>query len=255
MFGRRTETHEADRGYTGPADPEAPDTVAHRRWYGPARAFVTLLGAAGALVLIWLAAQLSGDAGNGEYWAMLAIVAAAGLAMAFSQLLGGWTKFGLPRISLPVFLLAFVPTLVVGGWILAAHQPDAGFFRNDIRGWSDDIGVLGLVTDFDTLLPALAFLIGLTFGLSFDTTGPRTRRVVAHDRTTVHRDAEAPVAVPAAVPARDADQPVTAERHEVVPGDEDDRDWARDEHGNVVYTGTPAAPQPDPAPRRTDDLD
>jgi len=168
---------------------------------------MTLLGAACAVLLIWLASQV-GDSDNPAYWGMLGLVAAAGLVMAFSQLLGGWTKFGMPRISGNVLLLAFVPTLVVAGWILLAHQPDSGFFRNDIRGWSDDIGLLGLVMDFESLLPALAFLAGLTFGLSFDTSGPRTRTAVSADREVVERRTDGPVAVPAAR-ARHADEPTT----------------------------------------------
>jgi hypothetical protein len=203
-----------------------PTTVAERSWYGPTRAVTTLLGGASAIFLIWLATQISGDT-NGGYWAQYGLVAAAGLAMAFSQILGGWTKWGMPRISPTVLLIGFLPVLVVGGWILLAHQPDTGFFRGTIHGWSDDLGIRGFVDDFKEMIPALAFLIGLTFGYSFDTTGPRLRTVAgAGERATV---------APAAVEHRATDEPLTAERDTVL------------RNGEPVRTG--AAPPPEPAPR------
>jgi len=240
------------------------DAVAYRSWYGPARALTTLIAAAGAIALIWGASQVSGNERNGGYWAMLALVGAAGLVMAISQVVGGWTKFGVPRISGNVLLLAFVPTLIVAGWVLVAHQPDSGLFRNDVRGWSDDLGILNLVTDFDTLVPALAFLIGLTLGLSFDTTGPRTRSTVDRERATDVRRPEGPVAVPAADRSRYASEPGTAEREEAAragaadvdgDGDRDARTTTVDREPAARYRGTPTAPQPEPPPRRADDLD
>src|SRR5215208_902262 len=86
MFGRRKteyETRPAD-GRAGPDIDDRPDAVAYRTWYGPTRALMTLLGAAGAVALIWLAAQIGPD-DNPAYWGMIALVALAGLAMAFSQ--------------------------------------------------------------------------------------------------------------------------------------------------------------------------
>jgi len=232
------------------------DAVANRTWYGPTRALTTLIGAAAAIALIWSASQVSGNERNGGYWAMLGLVAAAGLVMAISQVVGGWTKFGMPRISGNVLLLAFVPTLIVAGWVLVAHQPDSGLFRNDVRGWSDDIGILNAVMDLDTLVPALAFLIGLTFGLSLDTSGPRMRRAVDRERTLQERRVEGPVAVPAAERARDANEPATAERHETAHASEGDGTRAPAERETAAtYRGTPTAPQPEPPPRRADDVD
>ncbi len=49
--------------------------------------------------------------------------------MALSQLFGGWTKWGWPRISVGVLLIGFLPVLVVGGWVLLAGQPDANWFQ------------------------------------------------------------------------------------------------------------------------------
>ena len=59
-----------------------------------------------------------GDNTTGGYWAVYGILAGAGLVMALSQLLGGWTKWGRPTFSPTVFLLAFVPTAIAVGWIL-----------------------------------------------------------------------------------------------------------------------------------------
>jgi hypothetical protein len=80
---------------------------------------------------------------------------------------------------------------------LLARQP-ADWMNTS--NWSRDLGVDGLVADLGNVLPAIAFAIGLTFGFSFDTAGPR-REVVETDH--VHRDR-----------VRDADAPLTAERTE-----------------------------------------
>jgi hypothetical protein len=129
--------------------------------------------------------------------------------MALSQILGGWTKWGWPRFSIGVFALGFLPVLLAGGWILLARQP-ADWMNTS--NWSRDLGIYGAVADLGNILPAIAFGIGLVFGLSFDTSG-RQQEVVEHD---VRRDAEEPVPVAArTTEPRDtgaADEPLTAER-------------------------------------------
>ena len=67
--------------------------------------------------------------------------------MALAQLFGGWTKWGLPRLSAGVFLVGFVPVLVCAGWVLLAGQPDANWFQRHIVNWTGDIGITGLVDD------------------------------------------------------------------------------------------------------------
>jgi hypothetical protein len=141
--------------------------------YGLTRGTVTLLGAAVAGLLVWIATQVS-DKSTGGYWAVYGLIAAAGLVMALSQLLGGWTKWGLPRLSINVFLLAFIPTLIAAGWVVVAHQPHPNWFRNHALNWSSDISILGIVRDLTEYVSVLAFGIGLVFGYSFDTTGPST---------------------------------------------------------------------------------
>jgi hypothetical protein len=221
MFGRRKNgTYAAER----------PATVAHRSWYSPTRAVMTLIGGGAAIFLIWLATQIS-DETNGGYWAQYGLVAAAGLVMAFSQLVGGWTKWGMPRISPTVFLVGFVPVLVVGGWILFAHQPDSGFYRGTILNWSGDLGIRAWVEDFRQMLPALSFLIGLTLGLTFDTTGPRTMVGPDVDRRVS--------TAPPPVDRRATDEPLTAERDVAL----------RNSDGEVVRSGATTAPRTEPAPR------
>jgi hypothetical protein len=121
--------------------------------------------------------------------------------MALSQLLGGWTKWGWPRLSIAVFVTAFIPVAIVSLWIILAGEPGSGWFHNHVLTWSRDIHVNGLVTDLVYYIPVLAFGTGLVFGFSFDTTGPvrRDREVV------VDREREG-------APGRAADEPMTAER-------------------------------------------
>ena len=122
-------------------------------------------------LLVWLATQVDNTT-TGGYWAVYGLIAAAGLVMAFSQILGGWTKWGWPRLSLNVFLLAFLPVFVAAGWIVIAHQPDSNWFRAHVLNWSSDIGILGLVRDLTEYVAVLAFGVGLVFGFTFDTSGP-----------------------------------------------------------------------------------
>jgi hypothetical protein len=166
-----------------------------------------------------LATQISNDH-IGGYWARVGLVAGAGLLMALSQLLGGWTKWGWPRLSIAVFVTAFIPVAIVSLWIVLAGEPGSGWFHNHVMAWTRDIHVSGLVTDFLYYIPVLAFGTGLVFGFSFDTTGP-----LARDRgVIVERDREAaPVegrrglfgrrtATRTTNDGRAADEPLTADR-------------------------------------------
>jgi hypothetical protein len=144
---------------------------------GLTRGALTLIGVAVAGFLIWLGADAlpgsGGEASTGEFWWAASFVALAGLTMALSQLLGGWTKWGWPRVSFNVLLLGFLPALIVGGWVVAAGEPGDAWLGSHVRDWSEDIGIEGLVGDLLKVWPAVAFGVGLTFGLTFDTTGPR----------------------------------------------------------------------------------
>jgi hypothetical protein len=188
--------------------------------YGLTRATTTLVFAAAAGLLIWLATQISNDH-IGGYWARVGLVAGAGLLMALSQLLGGWTKWGWPRLSIVVFLTAFVPVAIVSLWIVLAGEPGTGWFHNHVMSWTRDIHVSGLVTDFLYYIPVLAFGSGLVFGFSFDTTGPVVRDrdvVVDRERDAVPDDGRRSflgrrrTVTPTTTDGRAADEPITAER-------------------------------------------
>jgi hypothetical protein len=149
----------------------------HRYTRGVTRGLFTLLGAAAAIFLVWLAGEVftPGDSTT-DFWIAMGLVAAAGLALGLSQLFGGWTKWGVPRISSGVFLFGWIPTAVVVGWILLAMQPEGGWQQSRLESWSDSIGVLGFVDNFDEWLLAIpALVLGLVTAFVFDTTGPRRR--------------------------------------------------------------------------------
>jgi hypothetical protein len=167
---------------------------------GVTRGISTLAGAAVAGVLLWFATQV-GTQTSSEYWATYGLIAAAGLTMALAQILGGWTKWGWPRFSAGVFVLGFLPVLVAGLWVLLARQP-ADWMNT--TNWSRDLGIYGAVADLGNILPAIAFGIGLVFGLSFDTAGP-SREVVEEKQVRE-------TSVPETRETRAADEPLTADR-------------------------------------------
>jgi MFS family permease len=147
--------------------------------YGLTRAATTLIGAALAGLLVWLAADAFDEGGifeadeSGRYWATVGLLAAAGLVMALSQLFGGWTKWGSPRLSVPVFLVGFVPALIAGLWLLLYVDPGDYWLADKVRDWSNDLGIEDLAQDVGSLFPAIAFALGLLLGVTLDTSGPR----------------------------------------------------------------------------------
>ena len=159
------------------------------------RAVSTLLGAAAAGVLLWLAGNV-GHADNRGYWAAYGIVAAAGLVFALAQTRG---RDGNPRL---LFLLVFLPVLVVAGWVLVSAQPDGNWFRSHALAWSGDLGLRDVVEHVGIWVGVLAFGIGYALGLTLE---PPRRAV--------------PVVVPVEPDRVAADEPVTAERREVEPRD------------------------------------
>jgi hypothetical protein len=232
--------------------------------YGLTRGTATLLGVAVAGFLIWLAADAFDDGAVFEnddiarYWAVVGVLAAAGLVMALSQLLGGWTKWGWPRISASVFLLGFVPALVAGGWVLVYLHPGGGWLPDNVREWSDDLGIENVVEDLRVFFPAIAFALGLVLGLTLDTTG---RRVVStevagtaaprwepvaprRDETTVVGAGATPEDQPTRQISRDE---VTVVGAGATPEDQPTRQISRDE---ATVVGAGAAPAPEEEPTR-----
>jgi len=152
------------------------------------------LGAAVAGVLLWLAGNV-GHSDNRGYWAAYGIVAAAGLVFALAQTRG---RDGSPRL---LFLLVFLPVLVVAGWVLVSAQPHGNWFRSHALAWSGDLGLRDVVEHVGIWLGVLAFGIGYALGLTLE---PPRR----------------PVVVPVTPDRVAADEPVTAERREVDEGHE-----------------------------------
>jgi len=173
---------------------------------GTVRGVFTVAGAGIAGLLLWISTQI-GEGTTGGYWAVYGIVAGAGLTMSLSQLFGGWTKWGWPRISAGVFLIGFVPVLVCAGWVLLAGQPEANWFQRHVVSWSGHAGIGGLVDDLRAYLGVLAFGLGLVLGFTFDTTGPiRAAPVPPEDGEPVEPPAPTQTTTPAGpVPAPEDD--------------------------------------------------
>lgn len=167
--------------------------------HGLHRGAWTLIGAAATLILVWIASVMQ-EHTTGGYWATYGLIAAAGLALALAQVIGGWTKWGWPRLSGGVFLLGLVPTAIVSAWILLTTQPAVGWQHGRFAGWSGDLGILHFIQSVGPYKAAFALTTGLALGFTFDTAGPR--RVV-----------EQPVEAHAAV-----DEPVAREREESLVG-------------------------------------
>ncbi len=161
--------------------------------YDATRGLATALAAGLAGVLVWVA-TLVGVQSVGRFWESMGLVAAAGLVVALSQVIGGWTKGHGVRVSPGTFILAFVPVLVCVGWILMATQPGNGWHEGTITSWSRSLGILGLVHSLGLWHGVLAFGFGLMLGLTLDTVPAPVVEPVAASRETV------------------ADEPLTAER-------------------------------------------
>jgi len=172
--------------------------------YELSRGVTALLGAAVGGFLVWLSTQVNGDS-TGGYWAELGLLAAAGLVLALALAFGSMTRGLRPAFSPGRFVASFVPVLIVVGWIAIAQQPDANWFRDHAQEWSDDIGIGGLVGDLGGAIGALSLALGVIFGFCFDTVP-----------TTLSGAPAAPAV------ARDADEPLAAERRTVVEPEEDE---------------------------------
>lgn len=160
---------------------------------GVNRVPITVLGAAGAGALLWLAAAHVDRSTTGGYWAAYGLVAAAGLVFGLSQLRGGG---GHPPAML---LFAFLPVLIVAGWVIVGMQPGSNWFAHHVRSWSSDIGVGDVVRSLGTWLGVLAFGIGATLAAALEPFG-RRRPVV---EPAAEREVPTPQPPPQPVPQPD----------------------------------------------------
>jgi hypothetical protein len=198
LFRRRTD----DDAVARDEEVRREETDVRSGWGGPplVRALFTLLGVAVAGFLLWVAQLPDASTTNG-FWAAMGIIAGAGLVLGLSQLLGGWTKWGLPHLSPGVFLFAWIPTAIAVGWVMMVIQPDNGWYQDKLQSWSASIGIEGFVRELGTWPGALAIGLGIVTAFTFDTTGPRTIK----SREVVERD----------VPDEDVHD---YDRRDVVPG-------------------------------------
>jgi hypothetical protein len=162
--------------------------------YDASRGLTLALAAALAGLGLWGATQV-GMQTTGRFWLSMLIVAGAGLVIALAGHVGTWTKGLRLRVSPGTFVLAFLPVLVVSGWILIATQPGTGWEEGRLHSWSNSIGIFGVVHSIGLWHGVLAFGVGLMLGLSLDgIPAPEAEAAPAYER---------------GVPA--ADEPVAAE--------------------------------------------
>lgn len=166
--------------------------------YDTTRGLTLALAAGVAGLLLWVATQV-GTQTDRRFWAAMGIVAGAGCVLALAQVVGSWTSGLRLRVSPATFGLAFLPVLVCVGWIMFASQPGNGLWEGQIHSYSSSLGLLGVVHALALWHGALAFGFGLVLGLSLDA----VPEVVLDT-------------MPAGPAAGYADDPVTAERREVV---------------------------------------
>lgn len=168
--------------------------------YDASRGLTLALAAALAGLGLWGATQV-GMQTTARFWISMAVVAGAGLLIALAAHVGTWTKGLRLRMSPGTFALAFLPVLVVVGWILIASQPGHGWQEGRLDSWSNSIGILGVVHSIGLWHGVLAFAFGLMLGLSLDGVPAPVEEV---------EPAYAGPAGAARTPA--ADEPVAAER-------------------------------------------
>jgi hypothetical protein len=190
--------------------------------YDATRGLTMALAAGIAGLLLYLATEI-GQTTTLRFWESMGLVAAAGLVLAVAQALGSWTKGLRLRLSPGTCLLAFVPVLVVVGWILMATQPGNGWHEGTIVSWSTNVGLMGIIHDLGLWHGVLAFAFGLTLGMSFDTVPvAEPESVVFRQRPTVTTPMDTEIADEPLVAEREA--AAKAEPHTVTVGTAADRD-------------------------------
>ncbi|HEY1368334.1 MAG TPA: hypothetical protein VGF23_14525 [Gaiellaceae bacterium] len=226
------------------------------RAYDFSRGLTTALFAGVAGGLVWVAGAYFGTGTVNDFWISMGIIAGAGLVMALSQLIGGWTKHGAPRFSAGVFVFGFLPVLVCVGWVLLGTQPNGGWQHHHITSWSSSVGIGHIVSDLATFNAVLAFGFGLVLGYCFDTM-PVARGV--DDDVVVDRRRRGFGRRRPAMERTAADEPLTAERTTVLQRDgvrEREPVGARPARGTAVErdaeTGEPVSVDEDRPPRTMD---
>ena len=166
--------------------------------YDASRGLTLALAAALAGLGLWGASQV-GTQTAGRFWLAMAVVGGSGLLIALANHVGTWTKGLRLRLSPSTFVLAFVPVLIVVGWLLIANQPGNGWEEGRIDSWSNSIGILGPVHSIGLWRGVLAFGFGFMLGMALDgVPAPAEEAAPAYAGSAGTRAA--------------ADEPVTSER-------------------------------------------
>src|ERR1035437_1981623 len=127
------------------------------------RALATLLCAVAAGALIWAATQFD-SATQGGYWSSVGLLAAAGMTVVLSQMLAVNRSRVRSGFDPGASLGAFLPVLLVAGWIILAASP-SGSVSHHILSWSSSIGIKTFVTDMSQYWSVLAFGLAVIFDL------------------------------------------------------------------------------------------
>jgi hypothetical protein len=120
------------------------------------RTYTLLIGIAAAGALIWVATRV-GETSDWRYWAVLGLLAGAGLAFALTQrtAYGAWSE-----VTPLGFLVAFVVAAICIVWIAAVGQPHPNWLRDHVSSWSSDLGIRGFVDRMTTYATVMAFGFG-----------------------------------------------------------------------------------------------
>jgi len=135
------------------------------------RALLTLLAAAGAGALLWVAAQFNTNGTRG-YWAALAVIAAGGLLLGLAQV----RSSGYPPLTLP---LVFAPVTIAAVWAIVVAEPVSNTFRSHLRAWDSDLGISSAVNQIGRWDGVLALGIGLVLGFALEPAAARQRTAAA----------------------------------------------------------------------------
>lgn len=173
---------------------------------GTTRGLATLIGGLVAGLLIWRAAEATGTSA-GDYWAAIALAAGAGLVFGLAQQvttgnIGFHRRFVGLGVAPGMFLLAFVPLAIIGGWIILAGDP--GWWGANVNDWSADWGIASFVALMTLYAPLIAFGLGATLALSLynEVFEPEVEPEVVEKEVVETEDTPAPVArATAAAPA------------------------------------------------------
>lgn len=162
------------------------------------RALLTLLAAGATGCLLWVASTQFDTHHTGGYWAAMGVIAGGGLLLGLAQLRGGG---GNPP---GYFLVAFLPVLVTGLWVIIAAQPHSNTFRSHVRAWDGDMGITRAVHAISLWNGVVALGIGLVWGLTLEPGRLLGRRRAVVPATTEPTVVDEPV----------ADEPTMREREE-----------------------------------------